>query len=196
MVLTSTQAPQSHRERLLEGLACSIREQGFRGTKIADVVRHARTSRRTFYEHFADKEACFLELVQATGRLLATEVEAAIDPRAPWEEQIDQAVDAYVEALARDPAITLALTRELPAVGGDAVAVQREGVDRFAELCLRLVDSRAFRDAGVAPLTADSAVMIIGGVNELVVHVVERGDDVAKVGPVAKDAIKAVLRPR
>ena len=196
MVLTSTQAPQSHRERLLEGLASSIREQGFRGTKIADVVRHARTSRRTFYEHFADKEACFLELVQATGRLLAAEVEAAIDPRAPWEEQIDQAVDAYVEALARDPAITLALFRELPAVGGDAVAVQREGIDRFAELCLRLVDSPAFRRAGVAPLTADSALMIIGGVNELVVHVVERGDDVAKVGPVAKDAIKALLRPR
>ena len=35
---------------------------------IADVVRVARVSKRTFYEHFADKEACFLALYAETSR--------------------------------------------------------------------------------------------------------------------------------
>ena len=49
------------RERLLDGLAASITEVGYRTTTVADIVRRARTSRRTFYEHFSDKEQAFLE---------------------------------------------------------------------------------------------------------------------------------------
>ena len=45
-------APAEFRRRLLEGMAAAIRETGYRDATVADVVRHARTSRRTFYEHF------------------------------------------------------------------------------------------------------------------------------------------------
>jgi AcrR family transcriptional regulator len=44
--------PAEFRGRLLEGMAAAIRETGYRDATVADVVRHARTSRRTFYEHF------------------------------------------------------------------------------------------------------------------------------------------------
>src|SRR5437016_2311545 len=40
------------RRRLLDGLAESIITRGYRSTTIAEIVSHARTSRRTFYEHF------------------------------------------------------------------------------------------------------------------------------------------------
>ncbi len=49
--------PAEFRQRLLEGMAAAIRECGFRDSTVADVVRCARTSRRTFYEHFASKQA-------------------------------------------------------------------------------------------------------------------------------------------
>ena len=79
-----------HRERLLEALADAIRERGLRGTQIADIVRRARTSRRTFYECFEDKESCFVALVrEATTQMLAT-IEDSIDPEAPWNVQIDR----------------------------------------------------------------------------------------------------------
>jgi AcrR family transcriptional regulator len=195
MVLAGTQSVQPHHERLLEGLASAIREKGFRGTKIADIVAHARTSRRTFYECFADKETCFLELVDRTARELIEHVEAAVDPGASWTEQVDQAVDAYIEALAADPAITVALARELPALGGRGVAVQRQEIERFAALCIRLSDTEEFRRAGVVPVPMDTAIMLVGGLNETLVHVVERGDELERVGPVAKDVIKAVLDP-
>ena len=48
---------QDFRGRLLEGMAAAVRERGFRDATVADVVRHAHTSRRTFYEYFPDKQA-------------------------------------------------------------------------------------------------------------------------------------------
>ena len=44
------------RARLLDGLAASIGERGYRATTVADIVRHARTSKRTFYDVFAGKQ--------------------------------------------------------------------------------------------------------------------------------------------
>ena len=51
-------------DRLLDGLAASITERGYRETTVADVVRHAKTSKRTFYEQFATKDACLIELLR------------------------------------------------------------------------------------------------------------------------------------
>ncbi|MFI5067448.1 MAG: TetR family transcriptional regulator, partial [Streptosporangiales bacterium] len=53
VALATAEGPAEFRRRLLAGLAEAIRERGFRESTVADVVRHARTSRRTFYEHFA-----------------------------------------------------------------------------------------------------------------------------------------------
>jgi AcrR family transcriptional regulator len=62
---TPLSAAPDHRRRLLEGMAAAIAEHGYAATRLADVVAHARVSRRTFYEHFEDKEACFLALYVA-----------------------------------------------------------------------------------------------------------------------------------
>src|SRR5262249_49664221 len=59
------------RLRLFDGLASSIGERGYRATTVADIVRHARTSKRTFYDQFASKEECFLELLRADTEKMA-----------------------------------------------------------------------------------------------------------------------------
>ncbi len=188
-------AEHQHRARLLEALAGSIRERGLRATQIADIVRLARTSRRTFYECFTDKESCFVELVrEATTQLLATIAEA-IDFDAPWDTQIDQAVDAYLHALEDDPAVTATISRELPALGLRGAAVQREGIERYAELMVTLARSARMRNAGVREPSLETAVMLVGGLNELVIHAVERGEPLSTVASVAKDVIKRVLGP-
>ena len=46
------------RQRLIDALAASITDVGYSATTVADIVRRARTSRRTFYENFTDREAC------------------------------------------------------------------------------------------------------------------------------------------
>ena len=41
-------------------MGLAVADKGYPATTIADVVRHARVSKRTFYESYPDKEACFL----------------------------------------------------------------------------------------------------------------------------------------
>lgn len=49
-----------HRARLLEGMARAVAAKGYADTTIADIVREASVSRRTFYENFADKAECLI----------------------------------------------------------------------------------------------------------------------------------------
>lgn len=84
----------SFRLRLLDGLVASIGERGYRVTTVSDIVRHARTSKRTFYDRFTSKEQCFLELLLADNETLGNSIRAAVDPNADWHDQIRQAVEA------------------------------------------------------------------------------------------------------
>ena len=62
---------RSFRQRLLDALEESIAEDGYPNTTVGDVVRRARTSRRTFYEHFSSREACFVALIADAGFFVA-----------------------------------------------------------------------------------------------------------------------------
>src|SRR3954447_26186619 len=98
-------AGPAHRARLVAGLAASITEKGYAATTIADVVRHARVSKRTFYEHFADKEDAFLALYSALGDRTLTAIAEAAAGDAPWRERVDASVRAYLELLAEQPVL-------------------------------------------------------------------------------------------
>ena len=108
------------RQRLLDGLAAAIDERGYRASTVADIVRYARTSKRTFYDQFASKEECFLELLATDIERLGESIAAVVDPQADWHRQIRQAVEAYVSYIEARPAITLSWIRELPSL--DAAA--------------------------------------------------------------------------
>lgn len=104
-------------DRLVDGLTASIVERGYRDTTVADIVRHARTSKRTFYEHFAGKEQCLIELLRRNNSDLIDGIRAAVDPDDEWQVQIRSAVGAYVAHIRARPAITLCWIREAPALG-------------------------------------------------------------------------------
>ena len=184
-----------HRERLLAGLASSIQEKGYRQTRVADVVRLARTSRRSYYEHFEDRESAFLALFDAASEALGEQIAAAVRPDRPWEEQVDDALRAYLDAVAAEPALWRSFTRELPALGQDGAARQRAALERFADLLVRLVESgrREQPELGAQPLTRDLAIVLVGGLRELVVIAGEEGRDVRELLPQASQAVKAIL---
>src|ERR1700753_742804 len=106
-------------------LAASIREKGLAGTQAADIGRHAHASRRTFYNHFEDKEACFVELMRTTADAFLEAVDRAIDREAPIATQVDQAIDTYLSLVTGDP--HLMSTFASPAPGERTVLAQRDG---------------------------------------------------------------------
>jgi AcrR family transcriptional regulator len=67
---------------MVDAMLASVGEQGYTATVVADVIARASASRKTFYEHFEDKHACFLALSDEIAR--------------EWGERIEQAADLPV----------------------------------------------------------------------------------------------------
>jgi len=188
-------APAEYRRRLLEGMAAAIRECGYRDSTVADVVRHARTSRRTFYEHFPGKQACFIALLRDADAAMVRQIAAAVDRRAPWEVQARQAIEAWIAAAQADLAVTLSRIRDLPSLGADVRHLQRESLEAFIVLVRDLTDTPELRAAGVAPPSRQLMVMLLGGLRELIATTVEDGGDIGGITEVAVRATQALLDP-
>jgi AcrR family transcriptional regulator len=188
--------PDPFRLRLLDGLAASITERGYRASTVADIVRNARTSKRTFYDQFDGKEECFLELLRADIEKLGERIGSSVDPEADWHRQIRQAVEAYVGYIESRPAITLSWIRELPSLGAAGRPVQRRGLELLSSLLIDLSASPGFTRAKLPPLTAPLAVILLGGLRELTALAVEDGKPVREIVEPAVDASVALLGPR
>jgi AcrR family transcriptional regulator len=184
------------RQRLLAGMAAAIRECGFRDSTVADVVRHARTSRRTFYEYFPGKQACFIALLQEANRAMVRQIAAAVDRRAPWDTQVRQAIEAWIAVAQSDLPLTLSWIRDLPSLGADARYLQRESQEAFIVLIEDLADTPELRAAGVAPPPRQLLIVLLGGLRELIATTVEDGADIGGITEVAVQATQAMLDPR
>jgi AcrR family transcriptional regulator len=193
---TVDDASAAFRDRLLDGLATSIGERGYRDTTVADIVRHARTSKRTFYEQFASKEECLIELLRRNNEDLIASIQAAVDPEADWRRQIDQAAQAYVDHIGSRPAITLSWIREAPALGAVARPLNRRAMEALTDMLVGLTDSPGFRRADLAPISRPLALILLGGLRELTAMFVEDDRDVQDIVGPAVAAATAILGPR
>jgi AcrR family transcriptional regulator len=188
---TTAELGAAHRRRLLDGLAASIREKGLVATQVSDIVRHARASRRTFYNEFADKEACFLALAEELSAGMFTVIAEAVGQASSWEDQVDRGVDAYLGMLSADPALAVTFAVELATLGATGQQLHRRGLERYADLIVAASDP--VRTAGLRPVSRHTAIMLIGGLNELVELALANGEPLEQLAPTAKATIKAVL---
>ncbi len=184
------------RDRLLDGLTRSIEERGYRDTTVADVVRYAKTSKRTFYGEFASKEECFIALLEANNDDMIARISGAVDPEAEWHVQIRSAATAYVEQIGSRPAITLSWIREAPALGAVALPLHRAALSSMTDMLVALTDSPGFRRVNLAPIARPLAVVLVGGLRELTALTVEDGRDLAEILEPAVTAATAILGPR
>jgi AcrR family transcriptional regulator len=181
--------------RLIEGLAAAINEKGYASTTIADIVRHARVSKRTFYENFPDKESCFLATYEiASARAIQTIVEAAQE-ELPWEEQIRAATEAHLRVLESEPVLTRTFLLEIQAAGSRALEMRREVHHRFAEVLAGFVARARKKHPELRALSPRMAIAIVGGINELLLMAVEKDGarHLVELGETAAELIRAVL---
>jgi AcrR family transcriptional regulator len=186
-------AAEAFRGRLLDGLAQSIVERGYRDTTVADVVRHAKTSKRTFYDHFATKEECFIELLRSNNDQMIASILAAVDLEAAPFGQVDAALTAYIDHIAARPAITLSWIREAPALGEAARALHRLAMDHLTDMLVGISVSPGFERAGLQPVSRELALILLGGLRELTASYVEDGRDVRGIADASVAATRALL---
>jgi AcrR family transcriptional regulator len=94
----------TQRERLLAATEQLVAEKGAAGATIEAIVKAAGVSSVTFYEHFEDKEACFVAAFErAVGETRAVLAEA-VPAGLAWPEQIRAGLAALLAAIDAKPA--------------------------------------------------------------------------------------------
>jgi AcrR family transcriptional regulator len=157
------------RRDLAGGLAAAITDKGYPATTIADIVSRARVSKRTFYEHFADKEACLMALYEQSSDDLSAAVERAVSEAPEAASAIRDGVNAYLAGLQTMPAVARTLLVEIQATGPSAFQLRQRMLRRFADTLVALVA----KSPELPPLTPDLAIALVGGINELTLQLVD-----------------------
>jgi AcrR family transcriptional regulator len=127
---------------MLRAVAEAVAEKGFAWVTVADVISRAGVSRETFYEHFSDKEECFVAALDEGARVLheilaAVVAVAADDP----VEKLDRVLKAYLNTLAGEPAFAKAFLIDAYGAGSHAIARRIELQRRFIDLVAEVFDS-------------------------------------------------------
>ncbi|WP_432829038.1 TetR/AcrR family transcriptional regulator [Dactylosporangium sp. CA-092794] len=196
--MTSTRTAEELRHDLTGGLAEAIAAKGYAATTIADIVMHARVSKRTFYEHFADKEACLMALYeQGCEQLLEVVRGAAGAGGRPWREMVNDGVTAYLTAMEGMPATTRTLLVEIQAAGPKAFRLHQRMQRRFADTLVEVVEGARAADPSIPPLAPLLAIALVGGVHEMMMQVCDpytgAGQSFTSLTPAVDELVYAIL---
>ena len=175
--------------RILRATAEVVASKGYAATTVAAIVAAAGVSTKTFYDLYKDKEEAFLAAYAAIDVVITAMTAAADtaddDPRG----RIRAGIRAYLEILAREPAITRMLVIE--AVGGGPRVLARRA-KAFDDLV-------AFLRTNLGGHPPEDAILLalLGGINELTLqHVLKDGaESLPVLQPTIDDLVMRVCFP-
>lgn len=179
------------RERLIVAMLRAASELGYRGANVQDVIERAGVSRPTFYEHFANKEDCFLAAFDTSAQRLCDKVEtAARKGGGSWRDQVRFGLEAVVAFICAEPDTARTLIVEARAASADAVMRRVELLDHFSA-CLDAQARRLLPDtARYSEVTASG---VVGGVEALLYSRLCKGESDALDGLLPSMMYFAVL---
>lgn len=181
-----------HRRRLLQAMASMAATKGLAAVTIADVVGEAGVSKRTFYEHFESKDACFLELYQAVSMNALKTLRDSVSAERPWQQQLEQALQAYLTHMAANPELLRTLFIEIHHLGVAGERARRDVMDALASFMVETLG----RGPGESAIDEGLALAAVGGINELVLQAIEQGRvaELPAMTPVASEVVRRLAR--
>jgi AcrR family transcriptional regulator len=162
------------RERLLAATLRATAELGYREFSVKDVLDRAGVSRPTFYEHFANKEDCFLAALDDAALRLRTRLDAASGEDAgSWREGLRLELEELLLFIVEEPDAATTLIVDARAACPEALERRDVLLDHFAA-CI----DRRVRDSlpELPPPSAISAAGIVGGIEAVLYTRLQRGD--------------------
>ena len=186
---------ESTRLRLVEAMAAVVVDKGYPATTIADIVAQAHVSRRTFYEHFSDKDACLLACHEIVGNGMQMAIETAQTETSSTENLIERTVVALMESLAAQRDLTYTHFAALRASGATTSDARRRVQEMIAKQLQGIAARVQQQDRQVKIPSDPMATAVIGGIGELIVRTVESGsvDDLDQISPTVTELITSVL---
>jgi AcrR family transcriptional regulator len=151
------------RARILGAMTEVAAERGAANVTVAHVVARSGVSRRTFYELFEDREACFLAAFDDAAARIAADVVPAYEGEKRWRDRIRAALAELLEFLDEEPEVGRLCIVESLAAGPQAL----ERRARVVEIIKRALDEGHGEAKGAReppPLTAEGVIGAVSSV--------------------------------
>ena len=155
--------PTAHRKRRLknrrEEVLDAARElfivNGYRGTTVEQIARHAGYSKRTVYLDYLNKDELFITVCTEGGELLLEKLEQIKNDGLSVEEGIDRLLEVYVE-FSRDQSeyFHMIFSEASPEIIANCTPGLRERVEELERTCLMVMVEfveRAVREEVIPP---------------------------------------------
>jgi AcrR family transcriptional regulator len=188
------QLAEMQRARLLSAMVDAACELGYAQVTVADVIRRARVSRKTFYGLFDDRDDCMVAAFEGALAEVRALALAAYARESTWCDAVRCALAALLATMDQKPELAELLLVEVFAAGEK---VMQRRAEVLTELAL-VVDRARTVDASRQP-PAMTAEGIVGGVLA-VLHkrVREAGDEplASLLGPLMSTIVLPYLGPR
>jgi AcrR family transcriptional regulator len=185
------------RRRLFGAASVVVVRDGYAATTAEAIAREAGMSKATFYEHFSNKEACILSLLDEGTTELMVQIGDAADrgPFASYEERVRRNARAFLRTLAEHPGAARALLVQIGDIGTEVARRHQAALDAFAEGLLR--DNARHAPPAGAPVFAsrDDAYAVTVGVAALAARRLRDGDgsDLMELEPVIVRLVMGTL---
>jgi AcrR family transcriptional regulator len=171
--LSREQVARSQRQRLVAAMIDAIGDHGYVKTTVADVIARAGVSRKAFYEHFPNKQECFLTAYDTVAAEGAERVRSAYLRAEGLPDSTTSALGALFELAIENPRVVRLVLVEIGAVGPAGIA-RRERLLAGLEALLR-------ESLGLVPGpgTVPNPVLraVIGGLNRVLYTHAQSGED-------------------
>jgi AcrR family transcriptional regulator len=151
---------ENQRDRILQAMVDMAAQHGYGGVTVADVIKAAGVSRKTFYENFKSKEDCFLRAYDVLIEQLSSVAIRAYQAAADWTEGIRSALGATLTSLSQDAALARVVLVEVLAAGPRAL----ERYDQAMHRILPILELGRAESAHGSELPPKLAEEILGGV--------------------------------
>lgn len=161
----------TQRERLLMGMIEVANRDGYAGATVSPVATAAGVSKPTFYDHFEDRDDCFVASIVFVQEQLNALVEAAIT-KGPPQRALVATVETLVSFVSTEREMGRFLTAEAMAGGPAALDARDRGIAEVAAL----VDTAHEAVAAEAAEPDLESRVLIGGIYRLLAARLRRGE--------------------
>jgi AcrR family transcriptional regulator len=154
-------------------MVAAVAQHGYPGTTVGHIVGLAGVSRTTFYQHFTDKQDCFLrtyEMIIAEG---TQRISSGYRAQGDWRERLQTGFDEYSTVIAGAPAAARLVVIDSLSLG-QGVLEYRLGAAQAFERMIR----QSFDQAPGHPPVADATIRaIVAGIRRVVHHLLLAGQE-------------------
>lgn len=161
----------NHRDRLIAACLQEVEKSGYVDMTVADIIKTAAVSRRTFYEFFDSKQACFEATYDVVFGHVGKLVVEAFNSEREWPQQVRAALAAMLGFFAEEPRLAHLCMVEPLAAGPPIADHHRQAAAGFASL---LDAGRGEKGSGSPPEGTSEAV--VAGIASLINRRVAAGE--------------------